>query len=212
MVRPGEIISHRLRRVRPDEDRARVVDPGRRGLVVFGDDLDVFGRYSVGERARAGKRLDHDQRAEIGERAFDDLAPREASSLFDDLFAHGLGQFFARRDQDRRGVFRMFGLRQQVGGDEIGARRVVGDDHDLARPGDGIDVYGAIYELLRGGDILIAGADDLVHAWYRRGPIRQSGDGLSAADCVDFDEAQFLQRRRDHRVLLELRGWSDDDD
>src|SRR5262245_31935632 len=105
----------------------------------------------------------------------------------------------------------MFGLRQQIGGYEIGARRVVGDDHDLARPGDGIDVYGAVYELLRGGGVLIAGADDLVHARYRLGPVRQSGDGLRAAGGVDLEEPQLLQRRRDHRILLESRGRSDDD-
>src|SRR5262245_38012079 len=196
VVRAGEIISNRLRRIRADEDRAGVVYLGRSSFVVFGDDLDVFGRYSVGERARGGQRFDYDQRAEIGERAFDDLAARQASRLFDDLFAHGLGKLLARRDQDRRGVFGMFGLREQIGGDEIGARRVVGDDHNLARPGDGIDVNCAVYEFLRGGDVLIAGADDLVHAWDRLGPVSQSRDGLRAADGVDLEETQFLQGRR----------------
>src|SRR5215475_11551773 len=57
VVSPGEIIAYRFRRIRADEDRARVVDPGGCGFVVFGDDLDVFGGDSVGERAGGLKRF-----------------------------------------------------------------------------------------------------------------------------------------------------------
>ncbi|MCG3159793.1 MAG: hypothetical protein JMDDDDMK_00813 [Acidobacteria bacterium] len=113
-----------------------MIDLRRCRLAVFGHDLDVFGRELVNEFASGAERFDHDQCAEIGQGLLDDLSARKRRSLFDDFFAHGFGEFFAWRDQNRGGVFGMFGLREQIGGHEIGAGCVVSDDNYLARPGD----------------------------------------------------------------------------
>ena len=56
----------------------------------------------------------------------------------------------------------MFGLSDHVGRREIGPRRFIGDDHDLARPGDRVDVHVAEDKLLRQRDELIARPDDLI--------------------------------------------------
>ena len=68
-----------------------------------------------------------------------------------------------------RGVDVVLGLRQHVGGDH--ARIAVrGDDQDLGGPGDEVDADFARQQLLRRGDVDIAGADDAVGARHRRVP------------------------------------------
>ena len=80
----------------------------------------------------------------------------------------------------------MLGLRQQIGSDEIGARGIISNDDDLAWPSDGINIHIAVDQFFRGGDVLIAGADDFVYAWNRGCAVSQCCDGLRAADQIDF--------------------------
>ena len=55
----------------------------------------------------------------------------------------------------------MLGLRQQVGGKPFGIVVLVGDHQHLRRPGDGVDADHAEHLALGGGDVGIAGPDDL---------------------------------------------------
>ena len=74
-------------------------------------------------------------------------------------------------DEDRR-ARGVLGLGDQVGGDEVGPARAVGDDDHLAGPGDRVDADVAEDVLLGQRDEQIAGADDLVDA--RAGPRRRT--------------------------------------
>ena len=47
MVRPGDVIPERLRRVAAEEDRAGVADPGRKLVRGLGLDLEMLGRDQV---------------------------------------------------------------------------------------------------------------------------------------------------------------------
>ena len=85
---------------------------------------------------------------------------------------------------------RVLGLADQVGGDVARVGRPVGDQDDLARPGDAVDVDLAVDLPLGQGDEQVARPDDLVD---RRDPldaVGQGRDGLGAADPVDLGHAQ----------------------
>ena len=97
-------------------------------------------------------------------------------------------------DQDRLRARIMLGLRQQIGGDPVGIAGVVGDDQHFGGTGDHVDADLAEHQPLGGGDIGIAGADDLCHRRNRRGAIGERGHRLRAADAIDLG-----RRRRDAR-------------
>ena len=79
----------------------------------------------------------------------------------------------------------MFGLAQQVGGDQLGVTGLVGDDEDLRRSGELIDADRPEHLPLRLVDEGIARPDDLVDGRHALGAVSQGGDGLRAADPED---------------------------
>ena len=77
-----------------------------------------------------------------------------------------VGERAARRDQHRARVGVVLGLRDQIGGDprRRPARR---DDDDLGRAGVEVDAAVGGDQRLGGGDVAVAGPDDLVDARHR---------------------------------------------
>ena len=63
--------------------------------------------------------------------------------------------------------------------------RIVGQEQNFARPGDGVDVHFAEHHALGRGDKDISRADDLVDFGNRLRAESQRGDGLGAADAKD---------------------------
>ena len=57
----------------------------------------------------------------------------------------------------------VLGLPEQVGGDELGVGRLVGDHEDLGRAGEQVDADRPEQLALGLGDVGVAGADDHVH-------------------------------------------------
>ena len=107
----------------------------------------------------------------------------------------------------------MLGLGEQIGGREVGPRRVVGDHHHFARPGDRIDVDLAVDLFLGQRHEQIARADDLVDLAESPDAVGQGGDGLSAAEAIDLADAQFVARGQHIRVVgAERRRRSDHGD
>jgi hypothetical protein len=88
----------------------------------------VLGRDFVGDFRGAIEGVDHGDRAVAIERAPGDLPPHQRGQLS----LHGRGHCDGVRprgrqaDRCRFGI--MLGLREHVGGDEVGTRRLVGDD------------------------------------------------------------------------------------
>ena len=106
----------------------------------------------------------------------------------------------------------MLGLAQHVGRRVDRIRRLVGDDEDLARPCEHVDVDMAVDLFLGQRDEDVARTRDLVDA---RDGLRAEGhrsDGLSAADLVDFLDAG--RTRGDEDVGIDfavLRRYHHDD-
>ncbi|MMZ61936.1 hypothetical protein D1872_241130 [compost metagenome] len=95
----------------------------------------------------------------------------------------------------------MLGLRQQVSRDVGGVGAVVRQDRDLARPGDAVDVDGAVHLAFRQRDEDVPRSADFIDRGDRGRAIGQSRDGLGPADPVDFVDAGF--RRGDENVRVD---------
>ncbi len=98
-------------------------------------------------------------------------------------------EFLAVGDQDRLRAGVMLGLRQQVGGDPVGIAVLVGDDQHLRGAGDHVDADLAEHDALGGGDIGVAGADDLGDRRDGFGAVGERRDGLRAADAENLVDA-----------------------
>ena len=154
---PGGVVAHGDRRVVAEEDRAGVRQrSGRAGR----------GRRSrrAGARGRSGSRADGlvlvaDQ--DQGPEPFEAVAGQVAAAQPGELVVEGLGdavdQVGLPGDQDAR-ARRVLGLADQVGGDVARVGRPVGDQDDLARPGDAVDVDLAVDLPLGQGDEQVARA------------------------------------------------------
>ena len=95
-----------------------------------------------------------------------------------------IGEALRRGEQDGGGVDIVFGLGEHVGS-EVARVAIGGDDEDLGGAGDEIDADFAGEELLGGGDVDVAGADDAVGARDGAGAEGEGGDGLRAAHLED---------------------------
>ncbi len=100
----------------------------------------------------------------------------------------------------------MLGLGQQVGRHPFGIVQPVGYHHDLGWTGQGVDANHAIEPALGGGDIGVAGTDDLVDWLDRSGAIGQGRHAMGAADTPDFCHSSGGRRRQHRRFQASRRG------
>ncbi len=107
----------------------------------------------------------------------------------------------------------MLGLPDEIGCDQRGIGRVVGDDADLGGPGEDIDSHGAEKLALRLGDELVAGAHDDVGGLAGEESPRERGDRLHAAERHDEVGARDLHRIEHLRMnpFALVRGRAGDD-
>ena len=98
----------------------------------------------------------------------------------------------------------MFRLAEQIGGDPVRIIAAIGDDQDFRWTGNGVDADLAEHFAFGGGDIGIAGADNLVDRGNGLGAISQRGNGLRAADAVNLGDAGALVKRAALMVISPL--------
>ena len=90
-----------------------------------------------------------------------DFRARQCFQLRLDRLLHLVCERRVIGDQDRLRGFVMLGLRQEIGGDPVRVSGLVGDDQDFGRPRDHVDADLAEHDTFGGGDIGVAGTDDL---------------------------------------------------
>ena len=88
----------------------------------------------------------------------------------------------------------------------------VGHTEDFGGAGDHVDGYDAVHLLLRLRDERVAGTDDLIDFRDRLGAVRQSRDGLRAADFEDPVDTGHFRGRQDIGVHLAVRSRRGRDD
>jgi hypothetical protein len=101
--------------------------------------------------------------------------------------------------------FIVFGLREQVDRHPVRIGRGIGDDQHLRRAGHHVDADHAEHAALGGGDIGVAGADDLVHLRHRLRAVGQRRHGLGATDGEYAVHTGQAGRGQHQRVLLAAR-------
>ena len=90
-------------------------------------------------------------------------------------------------DEDGEGFGVVFGLSDEVRGDAARVAGLTGDD-DLGGAGGHVDAALGGDGELGGGDVEVAGADDLVDATDGLGAEGEGDDGLGAADAVELGD------------------------
>ena len=89
---------------------------------------------------------------------------RQRLQLKRDLARHVVRHLLAQGDQERIRVLIVLGLREQVGSDHTRARLIIGDDQNLTRPRDAIDVDDTKDKALRTRDVEVSGPNNFVDA------------------------------------------------
>ena len=99
----------------------------------------------------------------------------------------------------------MLGLRQQIGSDpaRIAVRR---QDDRLRRAGRQIDRAIAADQLFGGGNVLIARAEDFLHAGNRLCAISESGNRLRPANARDFLDSEKSRRCQELGIWFGANG------
>jgi hypothetical protein len=189
VVGAGDVVAHGLRGVVADEDGAGVLDPAKVGAGVDGE---VLRGEAVGEGLgflRGGG--DEDEALSVEGLEGDGVVLGLAAGFEGDLF----GELGLAGDEDGESFGVVLGLGDEVGGDAGGVAGLGGDD-DLGGAGGHVDSTrsrsGAA--ALRdgdfgGGDVEVAGADDLGYGFDRGCAVGEGGDGLGAADAVELGDA-----------------------
>ena len=201
MIRADCIVARDLCGVRPHENSAGR-SHGIRKLVVVAH--QVLRRGAIRERSRLVAARRDDDAAMARERLF-------RRARFRQLHRHRASHLHreppACRNQQRAGLRVVLRLCDQVGGDPLGIA-LVRDDDDLR--GTGVKIDGTVGgdERLRRGDILVAGADDLVDAGDRFRPVRHGRNRLRAAHSEEPRHARCARCRHHHRSRARAR---DDD-
>ena len=103
----------------------------------------------------------------------------------------------------------MFSLRQQINGNPAGIILGIGDYQNFRGAGNRINANRAVDLPLGGGNIGIAGPDNLVDRCNGFGAIGQSGDSLRTANPPDFINTGNTGSRQHHRADKPVRRRND---
>ena len=110
-----------------------------------------------------------------------------------------------RGEQDGLGELVVLGLGEEVHRDPVRVRVAVADHDDLRGSRHHVDADHPEHAPLRGGDVGVAGADDLVHLRHALRTVGERTDRLRAADGVDpVDAAE--RGRCQHQLVLFAAG------
>ena len=189
VIGAGDIIADRFRGEPSEENGSGVADPPGEPVGIVEGQFQMLGGEPVDQRRRLVEAVDDDD-ATVGLPAFPGyFAARQRLQVIFHRFADGVGEPGVVGDQDRLGGGVVLGLGEQVDGDPRRIVGGVGDDQHLRRPGNHIDADGAEHPAFGGGDIGVAGADDLVDRGDRLGAVGQRRNRLGAADAENLVDA-----------------------
>ena len=185
VVGAGSVVARALRGPGADEDAACRRDAVGDAPGVAGGEDEVLGGVGVGEGDELLLVVEDDAAA-VAEGLLGEFGTGQESGLALHFGLDGPGALLAVADQDDLAVRPVFGLREQVGRSEGGWGLGIGDDHHLGGAGGHVDGDGpGGKQLLGGGDVLVARAEDLVHLGDALRAVCHRGDGLGAAQLED---------------------------
>ena len=142
-----------------------------------------------------------DDDAAMLQRLCRNLLAGKTGQLSLDGFADRLDQSRLGRNQEGLAIHAVLGLREEVGRDELGIGREVGDNLDLRRTGGHVYRHVAkAHPLLGGGYILVARSKYLIYFRDRLGPVGHGRNRLTPAYLADEMDAGHLRGKEDGRM------------
>ena len=202
MVRARSIIPRTLRRIRTEE-HAACIDHPFGGLHVIGRfDNQMFGRVAVGQFQRLVHIAHHDEFA-VGQCLLRDFLARKGSQLAFHFVLYLADQSFVGRHQQDLAVHAMLGLRKQVGRHEYRIGTGVSQYLHLRRSGGHVNGYIMKRHLLLGRhDVLIAGAEYLIHFGHAFRTVGHGANGLHTARLENTVHSSHTGCAKDGRMHL----------
>ena len=181
MVRAGKIVAQRLGYILAKEDAAGVLHRVQHGKRVVHADLQMLGGNDIHGFDGLAHVIGHDDLAVGVHARAGDGGAGQLRDLYLQLGLHGLGQIPAVGDKHGAGQLIVLGLAQKVGGHPRGVAAAIRQNKNFGRSCDHINADLAENLALGGGNIDVAGADDLVHGGYTFGAVGKGCHGLCAA-------------------------------
>ena len=181
MVRASKIVAQCLGYILAKEDAAGVLHRVQHGKRVIHADLQMLGGDDIHGLDGFAHVIGHDDLAVGVHARAGDGGAGQLRDLHLQLGLHGLGQLPAVGDKHGAGQLVMLGLAQKVGGHPRGVAAAVRQNKNFRRSCDHINADLAENLALGGGNIDVAGADDLVHGGNTLGAVGKGCHGLCAA-------------------------------
>ena len=182
VVGPGGVVAGAFGRIAPHEDASGGGDAGGDVPGPGGVDDEVLGGIGFGE-CHCVVIVPEDDCPAAGKGSLHEGAPVQGCGLQLDLPLHLLCEGAAAADQHHLAVHPVLRLRKQVCRHEGGGGVIVRYHHHFGRSRRHVDSHPAEAEhLLGGGDVAVAGAEDLVHAGDGGGAVCHGRCSLGSAD------------------------------
>ena len=195
-----KVIAQGLGHIAAQEDAARVFDLVQHPEGVLHADLQMLRRNDVaGLNGLVQVGADDDLPVVVHAGAGNG-GTGQLGDLHLQLCLHGPGQRRTVGDKNRAGQLVVLGLAQQVCRHPGGVAAAVGQHQDLAGAGDHINAHLAEHLPLGGGNVDVAGADDLVHRRDGLGAVGQRGHGLCTAGLEDLGHTSGGGGGKDDRI------------
>ena len=173
------------------------------GGVLHGDD-EMLGGVSVGKINGVLLISQHDDAA-VGNGLGGHFPAGQLRKLLLHLGSHGFGHGGIGGDQHGLAVRAVLGLAQQVCRHKGRHAAGIGQHFHLAGACRHVDGHtGQGSQLLGGGHIGIARAENLIHLRHRGGAVGHGGDGLSPAHLEDAGHAAEIGRKEDGGIHLAI--------
>ena len=189
VVRPRGVVAGAFGGIVAHEDAAGRRDAAGGGPRSRSETIRCSGGVGFGEVEHVVLRIEYDDPA-LRERFAEDRIAGTRGRLPAEGVVHAACERDGAADEHCLTVAAVFGLREQVGGREVGRGPFVGEHQHLRRSGRKVDgrAFGAD-ELLGAGDVAVARPEDLVDARHAFGAVGHGGDGLRPSEREDAPHA-----------------------
>ena len=205
VVGAGKIIAQCFRHILAQENAARVLYAVQNGERVVHTNFQMLRGNDVHGVNGLVHIVRHNDLAVGVHAGAGDGGAGQLWDLHFQLGLYGLGQLGAVRYQHGAGQLVMLGLAQQVSCHPGGVAAAIRQHQNLRRPGDHINANLAEHFALGGGNVNIAGADDLIHRGNALGAVSQRGHGLGAAGLEDLVNTGNHRSSQDGGIHLAIR-------
>ena len=179
MIGSGSIVPHGFGREVAHKYRAGIGDLGGQRLRIVSGQNKVLGRIRIGE-SQHGSYVGQKNSPAVLKRQGRYVAARQRGELARSFGLHLFEQGSRRTEYDDLRIGAVLGLRKQIGRDENGIGRFIGNNEYFGRARGHVDGHAKLRrgQLLGGRDVAVAGTEYFIDRRHRGRAQREGRDGL----------------------------------